>query len=321
MKGMHKCEGSFLRKGMLLGLCLLLMMVIFMPAGPVQAADSKWINQVWSNYKAYNKKTVAAYNNYMDQQTQTYNTYLKTQNDRLAELERIVLEDQNKWNEKLEADLADLQKRYGDNRDLRSELNEYARNINPNSLSSPMGIYTREANRNSLSSTMGTFARAINENSLSSYMGDYKRAISPNLLSSPAYALNKTVSDSYISSPMYALMKNSSTSYITSPIYAYSRGKISKTKAQQQISKLYKELTAKIAKDIARYKQQIANTASSSENKIQDLYLKTVRALEAQRNASLQNISDQRKKICGEGLTWEPLLKGLAGDGKVGGLK
>lgn len=52
----------------------------------------------------------------------------------------------------------------------------------------------------------------------------------------------------------------------------------------------------------------IAETAASADRKIQQLYLETVSALEKHRNETLQSISDQRKKITGEGLTWEPLL-------------
>ncbi|RRJ67449.1 hypothetical protein EHV15_06800 [Paenibacillus oralis] len=305
---MEKKRSAFPRKSWLLALSLLLVSLAFLPAGSARAADSKWMGQVWSKYETYNKKTVANYDAYMKKTTDTYNVYLKEQNDRLAELERIVLEDQKQWNEWLEADLAELEERYGDDRELHAELNQYERAVNPNSLSSDMGLYTRAANRNSLTSTLGVYARALNENVLTSYMAEYKKAVNPNNLTSPAYALKKTVSDSYLTSPMYMLMKNSGTDYLTSPIYKYSRGKISKTKAQQEYSKLYKNYTAQISKNSAAYKKEIAETAASADRKIQQLYLETVSALETQRNETLQNISDKRKEITGEGLTWEPLL-------------
>ncbi|WP_334074054.1 hypothetical protein [Paenibacillus sp. A14] len=293
---------------MMLVLSFLMMTIAFLPAGSAQAADSKWINAVWSKYKKYNTTVNASYNTYMAQLIKDYNTYFKSQNDRLAELERIVLEDQKKWNEKFEADWTELKARYENNDDLRGELREFERSINPNSLSSPMGVYVRAANRNSLSSTMGVFARAINENSLSSYMYEYKKATNINSLSSPAYALHKTVTDTYLSSPMYALMKNSSTNYLSSPIYVYSRGRISKASAQKQYAKLFTQYTAQISQDSATYKQQIATTAQSAQQKIEALYLDTVKQLETQRNETLQAISDNRKKLTGEGFTWEPLL-------------
>lgn len=308
MMSMKKRRSAFPRKSWLLALSLLLVSLAFLPAGSAQAADSKWISQVWSKYETYNKKTVASYDAYMKKTTDTYNAYFKEQNDRLAELERIVLEDQKQWNERLGADLAELEERYGDDRELKQELKEYERDINPNLLSSPMGLYTRAANRNLLSSTLGVYARALNENLLSSYMAEYKKAVNPNNLSSPANSLKKTVSDSYLSSPMNTLMKSSSTNYISSPIYKYSRGKISKTKAQQEYNKLYKKYTEQISKDTAAHKKEIAETAASADRKIQQLYLETVSALEKQRNETLQSISDQRKKITGEGLAWEPLL-------------
>ncbi|CAH1198815.1 hypothetical protein [Paenibacillus sp. JJ-223] len=308
MTGTEKRKGIILRRGGLLALSLLLMSLALLPAGSAQAADSKWINQIWDKYKAYNKKTVSNYNAYMKKATDTYKAYLQKQNSRLDELESIVLEDQKKWNEWLKEDLAKLTEKYGDNRELRDALNQYERDINPNSLSSPMGLYSRAANRNSLSSTMGIYDRAINENALTSYMAEYKKAVDPDSLTSPAFALKKTVSDRYLTSPMYLLMKNSSTDYLTSPLYRYSIGKISKSKAQQQYSKLYKDYTAQISRDTAAYKKEIAEKVASADLKIQKLYLETIQALEKQRNATLQNISDQRKKMGEEGLTWEPLL-------------
>lgn len=320
MLRMHKRERTFLRKGALLALSFLLMALAFLPAGSVQAADNKWIKQVWSKYEAYNTKTVDAYDSYMLQLTNKYNTYLKGQNDQLAELESIVLEDQKKWNEKFAADLAELKKRYEGNRDLRSALNDFDRAINPNSLSSAMGLYTRAADRSLLNSTMGIYDRAIDDSVISSYMAEYKKATNPNSIGSSAYSLHKTVSDNFISSPMYELMKSSSTNYVSSPVFDYSRGKISKAKAQKQYSKLYQQYTAQISRDMAKYKQEISRTAQTSELNIQALYLKTVSALETQRNETLQSISDLRKKISGEGLTWEPLLvapvEGVKASGK-----
>ncbi|GIO87392.1 hypothetical protein J25TS5_43240 [Paenibacillus faecis] len=306
--GRNDQRKGFIRKGLMLALSFLLVMVAFLPAGSAQAADSKWINAVWTKYKNYNSTVNASYNTYMTKLIKDYNTYYKSQNDRLAELERIVLEDQKKWNEKLAADLAELKPRYESNDDLRAELRQYEREINPNSLSSQMGVYVRAANRHSLSSTMGLFARELNENSLSSYMYEYKKATNINSLSSPAYGLHKTVTDTYLSSPMYALMKSSSTSYISSPIYAYSRGRISKANAQKQYAKLFTQYTEQISQDSATYKQQIASTSQSVQQKVEALYQDTIRQLENQRNNTLQAISDQRKKLTGEGLTWEPLL-------------
>lgn len=184
--------------------------------------------------------------------------------------------DQKEWHEKLEADLKDLQDRYGNDKNVKNKLREYSHDINPHFLYSPMWKYEVGGNPNYLNSTMWKF--------------------------------NKTVNENYLNSPMQKLKQGSSEHYVGSPMQKYSKGKLTKAQAKKQYAKLKKEQTANVSKGAAASKKAIAELAASTKKRIVDLHNETVQLLEKQREESLQAISELRKEICGEGLQWEPLF-------------
>ncbi|MBB3130958.1 septal ring factor EnvC (AmiA/AmiB activator) [Paenibacillus rhizosphaerae] len=89
-----------LRKTVVFMVVFLLAAVLAWPTEPVHAADSQWINQVWSDYKSY-KKTVSAYQKYQEQINSAYRKLKLTSNEAAEELERTVLQDQEQWIRKL----------------------------------------------------------------------------------------------------------------------------------------------------------------------------------------------------------------------------
>lgn len=298
----------FMRKSLVLICSLLLAASALMPLTTVHAADQKWIDQVWKDYKAYNKKTVNAYNNYQKQIDNQYKKFYDASHASLDQLEQKVLEDQKLWNEKLEADLEQLESRYEGNRDIQAKLREYGRVINPYHMSSPMWKYATAAKRHYLNSTMWKLDKEMNENYLNSMMWTYKKSITPTYLNSSAWKMATNVNENYLNSPMWKLKNGSSSSYLNSPIWKYDKGKISKAAAKTQYSKLFKAQTAALSKSNAAIKREIATMANNTQNKLGELYTESVRSLEAQREETLKRISELRAEITGEGLSWEPLL-------------
>ncbi|OME92845.1 MULTISPECIES: hypothetical protein [Paenibacillus] len=293
----------------LLTLCSLLLAVsVLIPQTTVHAADQKWMNQVWSEYQSYNKKTVNAYNTYQKQADKKYQQFYDESHASLDQLERTVLEDQKQWDEKLQADLDQLKLKYEGNRDLKDKLAQYERFINPSYLNSPMWKYANAANRHYLNSTLWKLSKEMNEDYLNSLMWTYKKTIDPDYLNSSAWKFNKTVSETYLNSPMWKLRNGSSTSYLNSPMWKYKHGKISKATAKSQYSKLFKEQTTAISKSNAARKSEIEKMASGTQKKIGELYKETVITLETRREEALKSISDLRIEITGEGLQWETLL-------------
>ncbi|MGG4103845.1 hypothetical protein AAXB25_07935 [Paenibacillus lautus] len=293
----------------LLTLCSLLLAVsVLIPQTTVHAADQKWMNQVWSEYQSYNKKTVNAYNTYQKQADKKYQQFYDESHASLDQLERTVLEDQKLWDEKLKADLDQLKLKYEGNRDLKDKLAQYERFINPSYLNSPMWKYANAANRHYLNSTLWKLSKEMNEDYLNSLMWTYKKTIDPDYLNSSAWKFYKTVSETYLNSPMWKLRNGSSTSYLNSPMWKYKHGKISKATAKSQYSKLFKEQTTAISMSNAARKSEIEKMASSTQKKIADLYKETVITLETRREEALRSIFDLRIEITGEGLQWETLL-------------
>lgn len=297
-----------MRKSLLTLCSLLLAVSVLVPLTTVHAADQKWINQVWSEYKSYNKKTVNAYNNYQKQADKKYKAFYNASHASLDQLEKKVLEDQKQWDEKLRADLEQLKLKYEGNRDLRDKLAQYERFINPSYLNGPMWKYANAANRNYLNSTLWKLSKEMNEDYLNSWMWTYKKTITPSYLNSSAWKFSKTVSESYLNSPMWKLRNGSSTSYLNSPMWKYKQGKISKATAKSQYGKLFKEQTTAISKGNAARKSEIKKMASGTQKNIDELYKETVVILETRREEALKSISDLRIEIAGEGLKWEALL-------------
>ncbi|WP_228101363.1 hypothetical protein [Paenibacillus donghaensis] len=291
----------------ILGLVTALVMVL--PSGSAHAADTKWINQVWNDYKAYNKKITEAYKADQQQMDANYKEYLKQYTDRMNSVENKVLADQKEWNEKLQADLTKLQEQYGGSREKADDLRKYKQMINPKFMDSPMNRYATQANRNFLNSTMWEYSKALNENFLNSKTWKYKKDINPNFLDSPAFKYKNAVNENFLNSPMQKLKMASSKDYVNSPMLRYNIGKISKTKAQQEYAKIYKEQTANLAAIIKSNKQAIANTEAETRKELDALHEKSVDDLEKQREETLRSISEMRARICGEGLSWQPLLK------------
>ncbi|MDR0271129.1 MAG: hypothetical protein LBJ26_24025 [Paenibacillus sp.] len=299
-----------IHKPLLTIFCLMVALVMVLPSGAANAAaDTKWINQVWNDYTAYNKKITVSYNKYQQQIDASYKEYLKQYTARMNDLESKVLADQKQWNDQLQADLDMLQKKYGDNQTKAGDLRTYEHAINPKYLNSPMNCYVTKANRNFLNSTMWEYAVALNENFLNSETWEYHKDINSNYLNSPAFKYKNAVNENFVNSPMQTLKAASNKDYVNSPIWKYKLGKISKTKAMQDYTKIYKEQTAKLTEDITTYKQAIANRAAVTRKNLDALHEKSVNDLEKQREETLQSISDLRAKVCGEGLSWQPLLK------------
>lgn len=62
----------------LLTLCSLLLAVsVLIPQTTVHAADQKWMNQVWSEYKSYHKKTVNAITITRSKRTRNISYFMK----------------------------------------------------------------------------------------------------------------------------------------------------------------------------------------------------------------------------------------------------
>lgn len=297
-----------MRKSLLTLCSLLLAVSVMVPLTTVHAADQKWINQVWSEYKSYNKKTVNAYNHYQKQVDKKYKAFYNASHASLDQLEKKVLEDQKQWDEKLRADLEQLKLKYEGNRDVKDKLTQYERLINPSYLNGPMWKYAKAADRGYLNSTLWKLSKEMNEDYLNSWMWTYKKTITPSYLNSSAWKFSKTVSESYLNSPMWKLRNGSSSSYLNSPMWKYKQGKISKATAKSQYSKLFKEQTTAISKGNAARKSEITKMASGTQKKIDELYKETVVILEARREEALKSISDLRIEIAGEGLQWEALL-------------
>ncbi|OOC59466.1 hypothetical protein [Paenibacillus ihbetae] len=298
----------FMRKWLLMVCGLLFAVSSMMPLTTAHAADQKWINQVWNDYKAYNKKTVNAYNNYQNQMDKQYKQFYEASHASLDQLEKTLLDDQKLWNEKLEADLEQLKAKYEGNRDIQDKLREYAREINPTSMRSSMWKYVSEAKRHYMSSTLWKLDKEMSDTYLNSMMWTYKKTITPTYLNSAAWKMAKNVNEHYLNSPMWKLKNGSNAHYLNSPIWKYKKGQISKSAAKSQYSKLFKTQTAALSKSNAALKQQITAMASGTEKKLGELYADSVKSLEAQREETLSRISKLRAEITGEGFTWEPLL-------------
>ncbi|MEK3731802.1 MULTISPECIES: hypothetical protein [Paenibacillus] len=301
---------SFLRKSLLIMCSLLIATAVLVPAGAVHAADQKWINQVWSDYKAFNKKTVDTYNKYQARIEQDYKRFNDKSQAALDELERKVLEDQEHWVQLLNDDYEALSARYADGSlNMRNQLMKYNRYINPGHMGSPMYNYARQANIGMLNSTMWKLDKELNDAFLNSYMWTYREAINPASLNSSAFKFKNTVNESYLNSAMYKLRNASSSSSLNSPMWKYKMGRISKTAAKNEYNKLFKKYTTEMSQSNAVRKKEIADMASSTQKKVEQLYIQTVLSLEEQREKTLQSISDLRKEITGEGLEWEPLFE------------
>ena len=293
----------------LLTLCSLLLAVsVLIPQTTVHAADQKWMNQVWSEYQSYNKKTVNAYKTYQKQADKKYQQFYDESHASLDQLERTVLEDQKQWNEKLKADLDELKRIYAGNRDMQSKLTQYERMISPHQLNSPMWSYTKAATRSYLNGTLWKLDKEASETYLNSLMWTYKKTITPTYLNSSAWKFRNTVSATYLNSPMWNLRNASSSTYLNSPMWKYKHGKISKATAKSQYNKLFKEYTGQLSKSNAARKSEIANMESSTRQKLGQLFNDTVLSLEKRREEALKSISDLRIEITGEGLQWEALL-------------
>lgn len=298
----------FLYRFMLMVCAFLLASAAILPASVVDAADQKWIKQVWSGYKAYNNKTVNAYKTYQKQIDKNYKQFYDSSNAALDALESKVHEDQRFWIEKLEADYKQLDQQYGNNRETANDLRKYRSYISSTNLNSPMWKYSIAASRSHLNSTLWKLDKALTDTHLNSYMWTYRQTISPTHLNSAAWNMRNNVTDTHLNSYMWILRNSSSDTSLNSPMWKYRTGTLSKTQAKKQYDKSYKELTTALANYNTARKKEIASMADSTEKKVNELHQRTVQALEDQREQTLKDISELRTKIAGEGLQWEPLL-------------
>ncbi|MGM1049581.1 MAG: hypothetical protein ACQEXX_26075 [Bacillota bacterium] len=298
----------FLYKFMLMACALLIASAAILPVSAVDAADKKWINQVWSQYETYNKKTVDAYKAYQERIDKDFKQFNDSSNAVLDALESKVLSDQKVWIEKLEADYEQLDQLYGNNREMADDLKRYRNYINPANFNSPMWKYSIAANRTHFNSTLWKLDKALNDAHFDSYMWNYSKTINPAHFNSAAWKMKNNVSDTSFDSNMWHLRKLSSDSSFDSTMWKYSKGKLSKTQAKKQYDKLFKELTTALAKYNTARKKDITDMVNSTKKKVNELHHQTIQALESQREKTLKEISELRTKITGEGLQWEPLL-------------
>lgn len=292
----------------MMALFLLLGGMTLLQVSTAEAADSKWIKQVWGEYQSYHKKTVDAYTNDQRQMEKVYQQFYNQSHQAFSALKEKVHADQAYWNEKLTTDLSELKEKYGSNRELADVLKEYERNISPNRSDSLMWKYVKESNPNYTDSMLWMYSTSINESYLNSSMWTYNKAINPRYLNSPGWKYSNAVNENYLNSPMWKLKNDSNSNYLNSPMWKYKYGKLSKEKAKKSYTALRKKHIKAVSAAAAANKKAIQATLERVRKEIGELHAASVRGLEQERENALLKLSELRKTICGEGLEWKPLL-------------
>ncbi|TVX91929.1 hypothetical protein [Paenibacillus agilis] len=301
---------SFRRKSWLAVCSMLAALFVMLPVAQAAAvvADTQWMRQVWDEYRAYNKKTAAEYESYQDSIDDAYRQYLERSHQQYEQLLDKVNKDLQKWDNYFEADIKALKKKYSKNKKMLRKIENYERAVDQGRLHDAMNKYARASDPDVMHSLMWNYETAIDENRLHSPMWKYYRDIDPDVLHSSAWKLNNTVDEDHLHSPMWKLKRGSDKDSLHSPVWKHNRGDSTLEEAKKQYADLHEEEVKAVTDDSADAKEAIALTIKRTSKDISVQNTATIRGLEKQRETSLKEVSELRRKITGKGLTWKPLL-------------
>ncbi|MBD8499993.1 hypothetical protein [Paenibacillus arenosi] len=271
-------------------------------------ADTQWMQQVWDEYRVYNKKTAAEYGSYQDSIDDDYRKYFERSHQQYEQLLVKVKQDLQKWDNYFEADIKALKKKYSKNKKMMKKIESYERAVDQGRLHEAMNKYARACNPDVLHSLMWTYDAAIDEDRLHSSMWKYNRDIDPDVLHSSAWKLSNTVDEDHLHGPMWKLKRGSDKDTLHSPVWKHNRGDSTLEEAKKQYAELHEGEVKAVTDDSADAKEAIALTIKRTSTDISVQSTATIRGLEKQREASLKEVSELRRKITGKGFTWKPLL-------------
>ncbi len=107
---------------------------------------------------------------------------------------------------------------------------------------------------------------------------------------------------------MWRLKRGFDKDTLHSLFWKHNRGDSTLEEAEKQYAELHEDEVKAVTDDSADAKEAIALTIKCTSKELTEQSTATIRGLEKQREASLKEVSELRRKITGKGLAWKPFL-------------
>jgi len=274
-------------------------------AHPALAADTAFINQISEQYQTFEKKHRDLYDQYLQNERHLYDTYHSQMTAVYNELMRRSHADLDSMTSLLDNDIQQLKQSYKEN---SSEFRDYVRKADKNRAGSPMNLYKSIMDPNRAGSPMDQFEDSLDANSAGSATDQYDDTLDPNHAGSAMDTYDDEANQHSAGSVMDGFEKDSSIHSAGSIMDRYEKGKLTKSGAEQLMADALAKAEAGMNKRISETEHSVQAQKNESLRDIRDAWLNVKNSLLKQREQTIQEISEARKKLTGTGIDFEPLV-------------
>ncbi|WP_179136094.1 stalk domain-containing protein [Paenibacillus sp. 32352] len=274
-------------------------------AHPALAADTAFINQISEQYQTFEKKHRDLYDQYLQNERHLYDTYHSQMMAVYNELMRRSHADLDTMTSLIDSDIQQLKQKYKEN---SSEFKDYVRKADKNRAGGPMNLYKSIMDPNRAGSPMDQFEDSLDANSAGSATDQYDDTLDPNHAGSAMDTYDDEANQHSAGSVMDGFEKDSSIHSAGSIMDRYEKGKLTKSEAEQLMADALAKAEAGMNKRISETEHSVQAQKNESLRDIRDAWLNVKNSLLKQREQTIQEISEARKKLTGTGIDFEPLV-------------
>jgi len=269
------------------------------------AADSAFIAQVNEQYKAFEKKHRDLYDSYYKNERHLYDTYHSQMKAVYDELMKRAQADLKDMTTTLDDDIRQLKKSYKESSD---SFRAYVRATDKDRAGEPMDLYEDTMDHNLAGSPMDLFEDSLDPNSAGDATDLYDDTLDPDTAGSAMDLYDDEANQNSAGSVMDLFEKESSIDSAGSIMDRYERGALTKADAEKKMAEALDKAEAGMNKRIQETERSVQNRKNESLRDIRDAWLHAKNSILQQREKTIAQASEARKKLTGTGIEFKPLI-------------
>jgi Copper amine oxidase N-terminal domain len=280
---------------------------LLLGAAPQQAsaADDAFINEIKKQYSDFEKKHQDIYDAYLKNERHLRDTYKKQMDSVYEELKKAAYADLDLLTSTLNEDIRQLKKQYKENSD---EFRAYVRTTDKDRVNDPMDLYEDTMDPDVVNGPMDLFQDSLDPDSVNDAMDLYGDEIDPDSVNSALDLYGDDVDPDSVHSIMDLIGDESSIDSVHSIMDRYEDGDLKKGDASKQMTAAFAKAEEDMNGRINKTKQNVQSRKNESLRDIRDAWLNVRNSILNQREKTIAEVSEARKKLTGKGIEFKPLV-------------
>lgn len=269
------------------------------------AADTSFINRMSEQYVAFEKKHRDTYNSYLRDERHLYDTYRNQMTSVFQKLLQHARADLDEMTSILGNDIQQLKQSYNENSDA---FRDYVRTTDKDRAGDPMDLYEDTMDPDNAGGPMDLFEDSLDPDSAGDAMDLYGDTLDPDSAGDAMDLYEDDVNPDSAGGIMDLIGDESSIDSAGSIMDRYEDGDITKDEAEKRMAGALAKAEADMSKRIGDTRKAVQKRKNGSLQAIRDAWLNVKNAIMQQREKTIAEVSEARKKLTGTGIEFKPLI-------------